>query len=272
MKIQHLIAKVLASLIGGIAVYFLLNFLDSRNLPLYWAVSFSILLLIGIEYILVYLPVKFLWFRKLNEDYRISHYEGVWVQVTPPNSVRVISIATIKFDRHRRKHTYRGSAYDEKGNKKATWIADHLSHEKGDDVRAFTFTGKGKHLGGTLGGQKVRTVGYIDFDTYDHYTHPNDFVMGEGFYCDYDLADSASRKCEDRSNFKMHKLTKCDYIKYLGRPKMFNTLDDEKKLIVEYYKHNSDKLWPNNVSKQLCCRKRGAYTKNQHKNCKKKSI
>ena len=133
----------------------------------------------------------------------------------------------------RKKHSYSGTAYDRQGQKKATWHANHLSHETGD-IHAFTFTGQGELLSPN---KKLRTVGQVVFQSRDP-LRPKNLVTGYGSYYDYAHDVPGGSATEVRNDFNLYKLEEKDYVELIGKKKL-ETPEDEQQFIVRYYEKNS---------------------------------
>lgn len=225
-----IINSVGASLVVPISQVFIKQF--SQMLSYIFAALLSAFIIIIAKGILLELPYLF---KPLRQCWLpISRMEGAWIETVNRPGERVLSVAYIKYHPLRKKHYYTGAAYDKYGNKKATWNANHLSHESGDDIYAFTFTGEGTYIESN---QKVRTVGQVSFSSIDPLCHQK-LTKGHGAYYDYNVNNSDEDSEETKNTFKLNKLTKKDYIKYIGKKKI-TTEDDERKFIINYYKDKS---------------------------------
>lgn len=164
----------------------------------------------------------------------IAEMEGTWVEIVTTLGERVVSVANIDYDFKNKKHIYYGIAYDQYGNIKATWTAKHLSHESGDNIHAFTFTGNGTYKETN---QRVRTVGQVSFNSLDPLLKPHELTTGYGAYYDYDVNIDNSKIVETKNTFDIYKLSQKDYIMYIGKKKP-ESKDDWKQFVINYYKAN----------------------------------
>ena len=233
MKIYRAIMKIIVNSVGAaFVVPFYEEFIKHINR---WAsvliaaiASSAIIILLDI----IFLEIPYL-FRKIRKNILpIAEMEGVWVEVATEGE-RVVSIAHLDYDCIRKKHKYYGEAFDKNGIIKATWFSSHLSHESGDGVHAFTFTGEGDYI---IPHKKVRTVGQVSFRSIDP-LHPHKLSVGHGAYYDYDIDAEDTNNLEIRNVFDMYKLTADDYIKYIGKKKPTSN-DDWKEFVINYYKQH----------------------------------
>lgn len=176
----------------------------------------------------------------------IAEMEGSWVEIVNTLGERVVSVAHIDYDKKNKKHFYHGIGYDQNGNIKATWTAKHLSHESGDNIHAFTFTGNGTYKETN---QRVRTVGQVSFNSLDPLLNPHELSTGYGAYYDYDVNNDNSKIVETKNTFDIYKLSQKDYIMYIGKKKP-ESKDDWKQFVINYYKANIDSSNNNTLLKR----------------------
>lgn len=232
MKIYSAIMTLIISSIGAALVVPI-----SQKLNEHFNIWFSVILAAIISSLII-LMAKFIFletpylFKKTRRGLLpIAEMEGRWVEIVTQSGERVVSIANIKYDSCNKKHIYYGTAYDQNGIAKATWMSKHLSHESGDNIHAFTFTGEGTYKDSN---QRIRTVGQVNFiNTFK----PHDLSRGYGAYYDYDVNPNNQNTIETKNIFDIYKLTSKDYMTYIGKKKP-ESENDWKQFVINYYKAN----------------------------------
>jgi hypothetical protein len=243
MKAYREIMRIIVSSVGaGLVIPF--SELFQNHFDNWTAVILAAVVSAGIIYFgsLIFIEIPYLFRRFRQAFLKISEMEGVWVEVATSGE-RVISIAHIVYEPFRKKHRYYGYAYDKNGTLKASWNANHLSHEEGDNIHSFTFTGGGEYI---MEHKQIRVVGQVNFRSADP-LHPNNLTTGHGAYYDYDVGAENPAAGEARNTFEIFKLTASDYEQHLGRKKRISS-DAWKTFVINYYKNYYQQTTVQNVA------------------------
>lgn len=237
MKFYRGTMSLIISSIGAAFVVPLSNEIE-KHVNMWFAIILAAIISTGISIFLkgILLETPYLFKHLRKKILPIAEMEGTWVEIVSTLGERVVSVANIEYDSKNKKHIYHGTAYDRNGNIKATWTAKHLSHESGDNIHAFTFTGNGTYRENH---QRVRTVGQVIFYSSDPLDKSHELSTGYGAYYDYDANIDNSNKNETKNTFDIYKLSQNDYIMYIGKKKPEST-NDWKQFVINYYKVNID--------------------------------